>query len=433
MVLWQAKGEGTMATFCALTLILVRSEALGTQFDSLMGVSLSSQGARVSQTMTGIDPEPNQDVAIYQGRRRRRSYRGEEEGEEEDAGGARHYQRTHRMSNFDNSRAIPSTPDFHWVKVGEKNAKPSMWPDWVLWTTMGICFLVMGILGVCLKDWASVAGRVDVDRGSMFMGSTAHEGATGDPEAVNNATEDGVVQKHMHHHRIPWQQYFALSFWYAMLLANACFTRLLCHKGIPHDCHRREDKLGELHSLQILLTMGFILAVLCAVIHKDRFGYLFNVTPNGHFRGLIFIVVFMGTSLVWGSLDLVPSLSTFSLTTSGEKSSLFTALLYVLTFGAVALIVFHGILAFKHNPLRGFLAYALSRLTIWAMYVLFFIESEKTAMVDFHLHHYMVGFLIAILAEFNHPISLLLLAIGSGIFVQGLAAYSADPLINRKE
>lgn len=37
---------------------------------------------------------------------------------------------------------------------------------------------------------------------------------------------------------------------------------------------------------------------------------------------------------------------------------------------------------------------------------------SQTAGVYIHLHHYIIGFLVALLAEFNHPISLVLLAAG---------------------
>lgn len=303
----------------------------------------------------------------------------------------------------------------------------TIWPDSILWATIFVCLIVMGVLGFCLKDWALEKELEEADRGNEFLGTTAAPEA--DPEAVDSTTEQS---KEKRYHRIPWQQYFALCFWYALLLTNVCLTRLLCHRGIPHDCHDRTDKLRELHSLQVLVTMGFIIAVLCGVIQQDRFGYIFNMTSEGYYRGAIFIFFFMGSSIVWGSMDLLPSLSAFTLTTSGEKDNHFTILLYGLTIGAAGLIAFHFVWAFRYNSFKGFLAYAISRVSIWTLYVMLFIESNKTIMADFHLHHYMVGFLIAIIAEFNHPISLLLLAIGSGIFVQGLAAYNADPLIYRR-
>ena len=93
--------------------------------------------------------------------------------------------------------------------------------------------------------------------------------------------------------------------------------------------------------------------------------------------------------------------------------------------------------------LGGFLAYTVSRLAIWSFYSFYLYVAclgsriheamlkqmkvrrlrprANTAGVYVHLHHYIIGFLCAILAEFNHPISLLVLAGGTGIFVQGIS------------
>lgn len=49
---------------------------------------------------------------------------------------------------------------------------------------------------------------------------------------------------------------------------------------------------------------------------------------------------------------------------------------------------------------------------------------------DVHLHHYFTTWIVALFAEFNHPISVILLSVMSSIFVQGIAAYGFDPLFN---
>lgn len=342
-------------------------------------------------------------------------------------------------------------------------------PDHVLCTVMGVCFVLMGIIGLCLRDWASedsstaLPTQIEQDQDDM---KAAEEASTGVPdridaeeskseETIKACSINALVKKTKDtqcpsqwqrlcaivwcvgpvHHRIPWQRYFALGFWFLLLLANAAFTRLVCHYGIPQDCQLHDDRIKDLHSVQRLLFMGFILAVLAGIMEPVRFGYLFSMTRSGYFRGVFFILIFMGTSPAWGSLDLFPSLSKFSIATGGddgERKDLFDVLRLALLIGGATLVLFHFAWAFVFNPIQGFLAYTISRVTIWLLYVAFFVESSKKDSghtADFHLHHYMIGFLFAILAEFNNPISLLLLAIGSGVFVQGIAAYNADPLI----
>jgi putative Mn2+ efflux pump MntP len=46
-----------------------------------------------------------------------------------------------------------------------------------------------------------------------------------------------------------------------------------------------------------------------------------------------------------------------------------------------------------------------------------------------HLHHLYVGVVVASFARFNHPFSGALLALGAGVFVQGVGAYGFAPLL----
>lgn len=303
------------------------------------------------------------------------------------------------------------------VTPTEMPPKPTRWPQWVLASFMVACLLCASGLWYMLRHWmAEPVSEKDVDLSSNFMGG----GTVAAREGVDRA--DLV-------HRIPWEQYFALGFWYCLLLANAAFTRLWCYCNIPLDCHSRVDSLRGIHSLDTLLKDGFIIAVLTGVMQKDRFAYLFNFSQEHYFRGALFLVVFFATSPVFGSLDLIPALSRISLTTGSAHSQLYNFVIILLALGGVALVLFHVVWAAMHNPLKACVAYLGSRLVVWVIYAMYFVEAGKITTADFHLHHYMVGYLIAILAEFNHPVSLLLLAIGTGIFVQGLAAYNADPLI----
>lgn len=244
---------------------------------------------------------------------------------------------------------------------------------------------------------------------------------------------DGVGRERVlpgrHGHRVPFEQYFALAIWLVILTAQYIFTRLVCQVGIPHDCHPDNDALEIMHDFQVMYTFGFVLAILTGVHMPDRFRYLFCFrTPRP--RGVFFLVVFFLTSPVFGSLDLVPGLQKLSLTAAGLKSSN-AVLVMVLLFGAVLLVLWHVWCAFAHNSLKGFVSYVLSRLFVWLFYGAYLMVAAHTVGANVHLHHYVVGFLCAILAEFNHPLSLVLLAAGTGVFVQGIAAYDADPVVTR--
>merc|ERR1711972_840304 len=128
--------------------------------------------------------------------------------------------------------------------------------------------------------------------------------------------------------------------------------------------------------------------------------------------------------------DLVPGLNKFSLT---GISLAYIVPLLALVVGAIVLIAMHLWMAYRHNSWSGFFAYVLSRcalLAFYSSYLVVKLQPQHKNSVVFHFHHYAVGYLAASLAEFNHPLSVLLLACGTGIFVQGIAAYDADPILD---
>jgi hypothetical protein len=72
-------------------------------------------------------------------------------------------------------------------------------------------------------------------------------------------------------------------------------------------------------------------------------------------------------------------------------------------------------------------AYAASRLLLLA----FFGSSAvvlRRQHVDMHLHHLYLGWSLALFAELDHWLSAVTLAVGSGIFLQGVGAYSFAPI-----
>lgn len=297
-----------------------------------------------------------------------------------------------------------------------------------------ICFACASSIHWLIWDWATASEPPQealerMGEGELMVDETGKAIRYQTPgEADSDANAEGKTIRA----QIPWQQFMAIAYWFMLLTANAALTRLVCNFGVPHDCHDRIDTIRGLDSYDRLLKDGFIIAVLTGINRRDRFRYLFDFSRESCFRGIWFIGVFMLTSLVFGSLDLIPALSRFSLTTGGHQSILFSILIALLVLGAAALIGLHIAWAFMYNsPIAG-ATYIASRAIVWVVYIIYFVQANRKWWLQFHLHHFMIGYMIAILAEFNHPISVLLLAIGSGIFVQGLAAYAADPLIYRQ-
>jgi len=239
------------------------------------------------------------------------------------------------------------------------------------------------------------------------------------------------AQPDRHSHRIPGTQYFALMVWTVLLLLDYAWTRVICLTiGVPPDCSQKSDIALVMHDFEYLLFSGVVLAILTGIHWPDRFVYIFDFNEKGRCpRAVVFLVTLFGSSLAWGSFSLVPGLKGFSITPGMSGLSQF--LLIVVLLGAVLLIGWHVRTAWQHNSWFGFLAYVLSRTGIVIFYVGHLLVIPGHDDVHFHFHHYVIGYLAASLAEFNHPLSLLLLSIGTGVYVQGIAAYHADPIIER--
>lgn len=250
-----------------------------------------------------------------------------------------------------------------------------------------------------------------------------------DGQPRNRLLTDITPMGGRHDHKVQWKQYLVLLYWMLLLTAQYLLTQAVCSLGIPHDCHVGEDPIEIMHDFQVMYTLGFIIAVFTGVPLEDRAAYLFCFRGPRP-RGFAFIAVFLLSGPVWGSLDLVPLFQKLSLTAASMKSSWTNDVLAALIVGgAIFLVAWHFHCAYKHNPLQGFLAYSLSRFAVCLFYFSYLSLAASTTDVDVHLHHYVVGFLVALLAEFNHPISMVLLAAGSGIFVQGISAYEAAPVV----
>lgn len=256
-----------------------------------------------------------------------------------------------------------------------------------------------------------------------------------DAESLERSRSSGLLgeaDSGRHGHRVPWRQYLALFTWLCLLSAQYVLTRLVCQLGIPDDCVPDNQPLEVMQDFQNMFALGFILAVLTGVHQPERFAYLFSFRLSAP-RGFFFVALFLLSGPGFGALGFVPVLKQISLTSAFLQGGMLHILeIVVLVIGALSILLWHFVCAFKHNSLKGFFAYSLSRLAVWIFYGCYLGLAASTSDVSVHLHHYVVGFLCATLAEFNHPVSMALLAIGSGVFVQGISAYEAAPVVEKR-
>lgn len=283
----------------------------------------------------------------------------------------------------------------------------------------------LGDLTFSSNDQRSDAGE-DADRFSQgAVSRTDSECEVSLPESIEEIAPLRGASRFGHH--IPWQEYLAIGFWLALLLGQYGSTRFLCNccsipSGESTDCN--PGLKATMRDIQFLLFMGFVLGILTGVHCQDRFLYLFCF---GHPRprGWAFVTIFFLTSPVYSWIsDLAPAFSF-----KGELSKAdILGLLFVISI-LVCPVIWHVVVAIKYKSCQESVAYFLSCFLAWILIAIPLIGAKYDSQLTPHLHHYVVAYAVATIAQFNHPLSLVLLAIASGVFVQGIAVYGADPII----
>lgn len=177
--------------------------------------------------------------------------------------------------------------------------------------------------------------------------------------------------------------------------------------------------------LAALAQLGLGVAYLNGLHTPARFSWL-----AGRPQYLLLYVIVL---CCFGGFNQISGLQV-SLADVGEwKVTAWVLMPAALLLGA-ALIIWH-LLAVRRLPPRPRLAYLASRIAVYALFALrYLIERTKSpgrmGWTHLHLHHYYLGFLLAIWGRFDHPLSAGLLAVGCGLMVQGIGAYHAANLFS---
>lgn len=306
-------------------------------------------------------------------------------------------------------------------KPNESTTMPRYLPQWFLVSLIILCGLLMAVL-YHFMPWDTDEYEEDVaedEAAALAAGESTKSMCRAQSMGRQGSVKEG--------HEVDWAEYFSLAFWELMLIANASLTRIVCQHGIPEDCQANTNTVDFVKTIHELLIYGMILAIFVGVDHEERFVWLFRFRKRNP-RGILFLVIFFAASPVYGMLSEVESLKHFSLTTESSFGAINQIIFAVLIGGAIALSIWHVYFAWATNNKKGFIAYIVSRIVIIGVFVAYFLAASDMSTYVFHLHHYAVGFMFAVIAEFNHPLSLVALAAGAGVMVQGMAAYGADPI-----
>jgi len=218
-------------------------------------------------------------------------------------------------------------------------------------------------------------------------------------------------------------EFFRLFVWCITLLLGYGLGRCLCSvKGKFGECsHQNKSRLFE--NFSALLAMGIILALFTGVLSENRFNYIYGFKAETRYSGVIFLFAFVLAPFIWKYLNTVEMTQTFTLTGDGVRDNIGPFLILITTF--IFLIIWHLTAAYK---VRVFKIYLASRGLVYIFFTMNILVCISDSDLKIHMHHYQMAWLFALLGSFNHPVSLLTLAFATGVFVEGLSAYGADPL-----
>ena len=214
--------------------------------------------------------------------------------------------------------------------------------------------------------------------------------------------------------------------WVAMNVLVYVGQRLAVAAGLPSDgidpAGRRATFI--LASVQMLVLHACGTAIFAHVLAPER-RLLTRWTAN-----LGFFVVASVTGIVFSALSDLTQLET-SLSSQGGRSAAYVVVMCIVAFFILLGLWFHVWYARRSTTKLGVVPYLAPRLAVVGAYAAYII------ILDFNndaweLHHYLIAWIGTLFCAFDHPASVVCLAITTGIFVQGLAAYGPAEISDRR-
>jgi hypothetical protein len=212
----------------------------------------------------------------------------------------------------------------------------------------------------------------------------------------------------------------------AVVLSGYIYARLLSLCGrLPHD-GRRSWRAGDValdlpHLLEAALAVGWLTG-----IDKPR-----RASWLAERRQLLFfLAVFIATPPVWGAINNLPGFGVDLTNVSkwGGEAKASLSLACIVGAGALSAQLYTAYFTLRVRSLYVYVATQTCCVSLYLLAVLV-VRTDKLELRMAHMHHLYIGLLLASFAQFNRWHSGVLLAIGMGLFVQGVGAYGFAPLV----
>lgn len=220
-------------------------------------------------------------------------------------------------------------------------------------------------------------------------------------------------------YHLPGAEFFRLLVWSLTLLIGYGIGRILCLTQTLSDNDQLHDQLNYnvFDNLYSLLTMGFTLYYFTCAHSEKRFNYIFGFTAKTRYSGALFVFFFAAPFIRrWLNPNLF-EVYRFA-DPVFENESTFSVIVITLFI----LVVFWHI--FASLRLGVFRTYLGSRMFVFGVFAFFFISDP----IAIRVKDYQIAWVFAVLGCLNHPLSLLTLALGMALFVDGLARHEIHVL-----
>lgn len=165
------------------------------------------------------------------------------------------------------------------------------------------------------------------------------------------------------------------------------------------------------------LALGWFIGI----ADPSRFSFIFSRA-----QGVPAAAVFLATPPLYSAVSNIPALK-YDLTQLAEWSALFICVWGVVVGAVLTTLAWHVRAVWRRTSLPSFLIYTISRtcILLWFTISAYILGYEHH--IHVHIHHYVLGFAVASFATENERVSVMTLALGAGIFIQGIGAYSFAP------
>ena len=191
--------------------------------------------------------------------------------------------------------------------------------------------------------------------------------------------------------------------WQGLLFVGLLTSRLTCLCGLPSDC----VNIG-IKDIEYLFVYGYVAGVIIN-INSDRGAVL---------RRWWFWLIYIGSGVIFSTIGEIKAMQ-WSIT----QNVIWTPYIIItITGGGVVILslFFQIALYYRNIQYCGLISLIYTSRTI-----------QVLSATDLHLHHYWLAWNIMLLCSITNSLyNDILLAIFTGIFVQGVSEYGAAPIVN---